>query len=194
MLPRGRSAAYNQAIMDFGATVCTPRRPRCGGCAFRQNCSALHAGAVDALPVKAKRPKRRRRYLDYLHVVRADGAVLLGRRGGGDIWQGLYDLPVAEATAAGTEVSAANAAALLATVLPELAGAAVFEAATAPARTQLTHQELVMRYWRYAVDGPADDPPAGAGRRWVGPAELATLGTPQPLARYLGDAQMGLAL
>lgn len=198
LLVRGRSPAYNQAIMDFGATVCTPRRPACPSCAFRQNCSAHAAGTVEALPVKSKRPERRRRRLEYLHLVAPGDEVLVRRRGAGDIWQGLYDLPVVEVADPGepTEPQDQDAAAgaLLAETFARLVPHATLATATAPARTQLTHQELVIRYWRYGVTaaGFGESPPEGM--RWVGATELAGLGVPQPLKRYLSGGQLGLGV
>ena len=145
--------------------------------------------------MKSKRLVRRRRHLDYLHIVEAGGAVLLHRRGAGDVWQGLYDLPVVESLGGDVpEVSYDNAVALLRATTPGLAGAAEFEAATAPVKTQLTHQELVLRYWRFGCPERTALPAVGAPYHWVSSTELAGLGVPQPLLRYLGDAQLGLAL
>lgn len=203
LLVRGRSAAYNQAIMDFGATVCTPRRPACPSCAFRQNCSALAAGTVPELPVKRKRPTRRRRRLDYLHLLAPGAEVLVRRRGAGDIWQGLYDLPAVEpvgpvGSAATSETDGRTtsdaADALLLAALPALAPHATFTSVTPPTRTQLTHQELVIRYWRYEVsaDGFGVSPPEGM--QWASKDRLARLGVPQPLKRYLSGGQLGLGI
>ncbi len=55
--PPGRAAAFNHAAMDLGATVCTARRPRCDGCPVRAWCPS--AGAVAALPGRARRPRPR---------------------------------------------------------------------------------------------------------------------------------------
>jgi A/G-specific adenine glycosylase len=49
LLPPGRAAAFNQAMMELGATVCTPRRPRCGACPVRAGCQG-----PDALPAPAR--------------------------------------------------------------------------------------------------------------------------------------------
>ena len=205
LLPRGEAAAYNQAIMDFGATVCTPRRPRCGECPLREDCVALATDRVGGLPVKRKRPERRRRHLDYLHLVGPRGEVLLRRRGGGDIWQGLYDLPAVESARARAGAPAAVAAALVAAAAPRLVGHASFAAVTPPAKTQLTHQELVLRFWRYRVTGEGVgavgvSPPGATvaqgtqAWRWVPAAQLGGLGVPQPLRRYLDDPQTALSL
>ncbi len=90
-----RAAAYNQAIMDFGATCCTPQQPRCTECPFADCCLALAAGSVARRPVKAGKTRTRDRYFHYLHLT--DGRrTLLHRRGPHDIWQGLYEFPLVE--------------------------------------------------------------------------------------------------
>ena len=55
LLPESQAAAYNQAIMDFGATQCTPKSPACDRCPIADTCQALHTHAVDTLPVKLKK-------------------------------------------------------------------------------------------------------------------------------------------
>ena len=55
LLHEGASASYNQAIMDFGATICTPKLPLCSVCVFNQQCEAFFNKKVQELPVKAKK-------------------------------------------------------------------------------------------------------------------------------------------
>lgn len=190
LLVRGRAGAYNQAIMDFGATVCTPRRPRCVACPLRERCRAYAQDLVDALPVKSKRPKRRTRYFEYLHVVGPRGETLLRRRGAGDIWQGLYDLPLIEiGVDSGTSIAEARpelTARHLINRLPNLPEAASFLAVSPPLKHQLTHQELVIRFWRFSVS-VIDD-----ASLWVLPSDIHAYGLPQPLVNYLANRQLGL--
>ncbi|MDO4757900.1 MAG: A/G-specific adenine glycosylase, partial [Rikenellaceae bacterium] len=95
LLERQRPATYNQAIMDFGALVCTPQSPSCTDCPLRDLCQALAAKSVASRPVKQGRTKIRDRYFSYLHLT--DGShTLLHRRTAGDIWQGLYEFPLIE--------------------------------------------------------------------------------------------------
>lgn len=95
LLDKRRAALYNQAIMDFGATCCTPQQPRCTACPFADCCLALAAGHVAERPVKVGRIRTRDRHFNYLHLT--DGRrTLLHRRGEGDIWQGLYEFPLVE--------------------------------------------------------------------------------------------------
>ena len=95
LLDERHAATYNQAIMDFGATCCTPQNPHCDSCPLRDICQAQAAGTVAERPVKQGRTKIRDRYFHYLHL-QADGQTLLHRREAGDIWQGLYEFPLIE--------------------------------------------------------------------------------------------------
>lgn len=96
LLDRRRPALYNQAIMDFGALQCTPRSPRCQDCPLADSCQALAANLVDSLPRKSRRQRVIDRYFTYLYISSPDGRLFIQRRGAGDIWQGLYQLPLIE--------------------------------------------------------------------------------------------------
>lgn len=100
LLDPAQAATYNQAIMDFGAMVCTPQQPQCGDCPLADRCQSFAAGTVAQRPVKQGRTKIRDRYFHYLHL-QADGRTLLHRREAGDIWQGLYEFPLIELPEAG---------------------------------------------------------------------------------------------
>lgn len=91
MLDIEQPALYNQAIMDFGAMVCTPKSPQCSKCPLMETCVAFACGDVALLPVKARKTKVRERYFTYLLLTDAKGRIYLQRRGEGDIWQGLYE-------------------------------------------------------------------------------------------------------
>jgi A/G-specific adenine glycosylase len=80
MLPADRPGDYAQAMMDLGATICSPRRPKCMICPVRDDCQALASGDPELFPVKApKRDKPLRRGAAFV-AVRSDGAVLLRKR------------------------------------------------------------------------------------------------------------------
>ena len=91
-----RPAAYNQAIMDFGATQCTPRSPRCLVCPLADSCAAFAAGTIEALPVKSKKTAVAHRHFVYLILQTTEGEMLVHRRPTGDIWAGLYEPPLLE--------------------------------------------------------------------------------------------------
>ncbi len=84
------SSAYNQAIMDLGATVCTPRKPLCGQCPLQKHCMAYHQQLIDVLPVKSKKLVVRKRYFNYL-LLKWNDEVWIHRRAAGDIWENLHE-------------------------------------------------------------------------------------------------------
>lgn len=80
LTPPTRPGDYAQAVMDLGATICTPKRPACGLCPWRAPCAAWAAGTMAELPKKApKKRKPTRHGIAYL-ARRVDGAWLLERR------------------------------------------------------------------------------------------------------------------
>lgn len=83
-------AAYNQAMMDFGAIQCTPQSPKCLLCPLAETCDAMRSNRVAELPVKQKTLKVKTRHLSYIYI-RCKGMTAIRRRGEGDIWQGLWE-------------------------------------------------------------------------------------------------------
>ena len=90
LLPPDAPSMFNQALMDFGATQCTPQSPRCTLCPFTESCEALRTGKTTLLPVKRKTLKIQTRRMDYVYI-RCNGLTALRRRPKGDIWQGLWE-------------------------------------------------------------------------------------------------------
>ncbi len=88
-----RPGDLNQALMELGAQVCTPRKPACGACPCRAACTALAQDRVDELPVPRPRkaPARVRRAIV---VASCKGSVVLLRRAG-ELYGGLWELPQA---------------------------------------------------------------------------------------------------
>lgn len=84
------SSLINGAMMDFGATWCTPKGACCALCPLAEECEAHRQGRVESLPVKLKTTKIRARHLIYIYL-RHQGMTALRRRGEGDIWQGLWE-------------------------------------------------------------------------------------------------------
>ena len=102
MLDKSRPAAYNQAIMDFGAIQCTPQSPNCMFCPLADSCSALSKGLVMQLPVKQHRIKTSNRYFNYIYV-RMGVHTFINKRTGNDIWRNLFELPLIETPVAVSE-------------------------------------------------------------------------------------------
>jgi A/G-specific adenine glycosylase len=89
LLDTNNSAAYNQAIMDFGATVCTPRAPLCDHCPLQKKCKAHKAGAIDLFPVRSKKQTVTSRYFHYLLLHWKD-TLWVHKRIEKDIWENLH--------------------------------------------------------------------------------------------------------
>jgi len=88
-------ALYNQAIMEFGALHCTPAQPKCLTCPLAQNCMAYQTGQISNLPVKLKKIKIKKRFLNF-YLIRYQDFIILQKREGKDIWRNLYQLPLIE--------------------------------------------------------------------------------------------------
>lgn len=95
LLDKKRPDDYNQAIMDFGALVCTPQTPACAECPFSSRCRALEQKRVEDLPVKQGKTKVSHRFFSYIYVVQGRNT-WLAQRNKCDIWQGLYEFPLIE--------------------------------------------------------------------------------------------------
>jgi A/G-specific adenine glycosylase len=91
--PPTRVAAYTQAIMDLGATLCTRTRPACTDCPVAGGCHARAQGRQQALPAPRPAPERPLRHTRFLILRRPDGRVLLERRPPSGVWGGLWSFP-----------------------------------------------------------------------------------------------------
>jgi A/G-specific adenine glycosylase len=94
ILPEAKAAAYNQAIMDFGAVVCRPL-PACGECFFNKCCKALLKGKQQELPVKTKQLTVKERWFHYF-IVKHQNRTAIRQRTTKDIWQNLYEFLLVE--------------------------------------------------------------------------------------------------
>lgn len=136
LLPSRNCGDSNQAMMELGATVCTPTSPQCGSCPLSGECSALKRGLVDRLPEASDRTRVRAE----THVVAAvtcGGRWLFVRRAERGLWGGLWELPTLRCESKQT-ASAARRLAM------EVCGAVIDCEATAFCRIQrqLSHRAI----------------------------------------------------
>jgi A/G-specific adenine glycosylase len=95
VIPRKRCGDFNQALMDLGATVCTPKVPACDTCPLNQLCLARKGDIVNLIPPARQRTRPTRLNLTAL-VIEANGHVLLHRRSNSGLWAGMWELPNVE--------------------------------------------------------------------------------------------------
>ncbi|CAK0766206.1 adenine DNA glycosylase [Gammaproteobacteria bacterium] len=182
--PRHQAAAYTQAIMDLGATLCTRARPACARCPVADNCRARILGRSGDFP--GTRPQRALpvREITFLLLLDATGAVLLERRPLTGIWGGLWTFPECP---------------LGEIPIPWLAhahGLSVTHLSTwEPLRHTLTHLHLDITPWLgrlqnidprlEIVPGNQEVPVAGAVTLWYNPHRDPPGGLAAPVARLL---------
>lgn len=93
LTPQSRSGDFAQAMMDLGATLCTPRKPACSLCPVSDPCSARAAGTQELYPVKAPKAERPTRYGAAFVAERTDGAILLRTRPDSGLLGGMSEVP-----------------------------------------------------------------------------------------------------
>lgn len=81
---------YNQAVMDFGATICTPKNPACDECILAADCKARKSNTTHLLPVKSKKLVKTKRFF-YYFVFKWNHTVLVKKRTGKGIWENLNE-------------------------------------------------------------------------------------------------------
>jgi A/G-specific adenine glycosylase len=109
--PHERAGDYAQAIMDLGATICTPRNPRCMLCPWGGACAARAAGTAESLPAKTAKAARPTRYGIAFWARRPDGQVLLRRRPDKGLLGGMMEIPSTDWRAARWSLAEAGSAA-----------------------------------------------------------------------------------
>jgi A/G-specific adenine glycosylase len=88
-----RAGDFAQAMMDLGATICTPRRPGCGLCPVQTDCRGLAEGLAEALPYREEKGERPVRRGSAFVAIRPDGAVLLRERPLRGLLGGMLETP-----------------------------------------------------------------------------------------------------
>ena len=151
LLPVKTPGEYNQAIMDFGATICKPKQPLCISCVQNKDCEAYKYGWINDLPVKEKVLQKKTRWLTYF-LVEVDEKIYIRQRTASDIWQNLYEFIVRETN--GPEYFTEDALRL---VVKEMIAVKTFEIKfiSDVIRQQLTHQTLNARFIIVKLKKPA---------------------------------------
>jgi A/G-specific adenine glycosylase len=174
-LPDQRLADYTQAIMDFGATLCTRHDPACVLCPLQDDCVARLEGRVEQLPeAKPGKPLPERRTLMLL-LRDARGQVLLARRPDTGVWSGMWSLPEAAGHDEAREFLRPHAL--------------DFDAAEPLPLIEHTfsHYRLHIEPMSWRVADGTDAIGDNAGLRWQPVDRLHEVGLPAPVKKLLGS-------
>ncbi len=144
---------YNQALMEFGAIQCTPKKPDCPGCPLNEGCVALQKSKVAELPQKLNKTKVRKRYFNYLVVVDGKNKTLLQQRRGKGIWQNLWEFPLLETQG---HIHRDELERTYNKVVPIDGSPNIFEFNTESIVHKLSHQHLYTKFWILQTDSHLD--------------------------------------
>lgn len=178
LLDPKHAGLYNQAIMDFGATICKPQVPLCSSCVFADQCVALQKGLIAELPLKEKKNKIRKRWF-YYFILEYKGQLAIQLRTQKDIWQHLYEFPLMEMDGEMKEEELIKQA-----VKKEWLKKGEYDlVTTSPAvRQLLSHQVITARFIHLRLRKKLQLPP---GAEWVKQQDLATYAFPRVIRTYL---------
>jgi len=175
LVPKEHAGAFAEALMDLGATICTPQKPACAICPWSAPCIARREGRQNAFAVKAPAKKRPARKGTAFVARRADGAILLRRRPQHGLLGGMAEVPV---TAWSETGPFARTPPLVADWLP----------VAAPVKHVFTHFELTLSVQRAEVG--LDTPPP-AGDWWAPAGTLAEEALPSVMKKAIEAAYPG---
>lgn len=177
LISKDRPDLFNQAMMEFGALHCLPQNPKCESCIFAKMCIANKHGLQKMLPIKSKKLKVRNRYF-YYFVIHDKNKLLMKKREGKDIWQGLYDFYLIEKKRNHK----------LERIMQEddLIAGATIQNESKIYKHILSHQKLRVRFVELQLPSIKGILPSGL--KWFTNRQIATLPKPILIANYLKES------
>lgn len=173
LLDREDPSAHNQALMELGALVCSPKSPACHECPVQSECVARATGTQARYPLKKKRAKAKPAHAVCGYGER-DGALLMARRPDGVLLGGLWELPGGDLARGDSRKQG------LAASLGERLGLAPRVGShLASVEHQFTHRHLTLEVYRVELDAEPSRCQWYSEWRWVRPGELESI----PLSR-----------
>ena len=160
---------FNQALMDYGSTICKPKKFDCNSCLFSIDCKAYNSNSVENYPVKKKKIKLKDRFLNYVVVVTNDNKTQIKKRDSSGIWKNLYEFPLIETK---IETSAKQISKELDLNLKDLLSVKKIN-------HRLSHQLLHITFFVYKVDYQLDD--------LVDINALASYPFPKPINKFISE-------
>ena len=171
MVPERRAGDFAQALMDLGATICTPKRLNCMICPWTEECAGRRAGIADELPRRKEKVARPRRKGVAFWVERDDGKVLLRERPDKGLLGGMMEIPSTEWQARIEEPEA------------EAPLTAKWVRTRKRVEHTFTHFHLELEIWSARV--PANTAMSDRAARWVEKRDLAGEALPSVMRKIV---------
>jgi len=184
LLDTNHPGTFNQAVMELGALVCTPKSPACNTCPVAFACEALKRNQIENFPVKTPKKSPTVRHLNYVVISFTKDKqefILMRKRTGNDIWKYMYDFPCIE-----TEYASDASDVLERCVKSGLLGefSFVVQAVSDEYIHQLSHRRLLARFIRIELQ---DMPKLHDNITAVKKDQIAELPLPRLIDRYISN-------
>lgn len=173
---------YNQAIMDFGATICKPKNPLCHTCVMKTKCVAFAENRVEDLPVNTKKIRLKKRYFDYI-IFEFQNQILIQTRTGKDIWENLNEFflleqheVIAESEVMQQIMKAFNLAEKDFQIL----------SVSSAYKQRLTHQLIEGRFFHMSLNKKIN---SHKNYRWEEKSNLKSLAFPKLITHYINEKE-----
>ncbi len=180
-----RPDLHNQAMMELGALVCSPRNPSCNTCPLASHCLSMARETIQDRPQKIKSKKAKERQIDYI-ILQNDNRILMRKRTDKDIWQGLFDFPSIEL---GRPAKPDEIYKYVKEALSEHDSAKI-KIQKAPVKTYqhvLSHQKLKARFWHFKVEEPFQENSIYLRKNKT---QLGEVPVPRLIQQYLTDSSL----
>jgi A/G-specific adenine glycosylase len=190
LVPEKRTGDFAQAVMDLGATICTPKKPACGICPWTAVCIARRRGDPEHFPRKAPKQAGRLRRGAAFVVVRDDGQVLVRARPSAGLLGGMTEVPTTEWTHDFDQRNALKAAPRLGASTqtsagkPRANGEVEIQWRRVPGIVTHVFTHFPLELVVYTADVPASAC-APEGARWVPVSDLAGEALPNLMRKVL---------
>ena len=182
-------AKFNQAVMDFGATVCKPKGALCKSCLLRESCYAYKSDKVSVLPVRINKIKRKVRYFHFIVIAKGQ-SILFQQRTEKDIWQNLYQFPMIESSSIDPLQKEELLSYLEETFKIDIRATEI--KMKGPLKQLLTHQKIIARFYHGISVSEAHDLPADSAYIWMKPDKYHQIAVPKTIDWYLNDNSISL--
>ena len=180
LVPPRRPGDFNQAMMELGATVCTPKAPSCPACPLQAACQAAARGTQAKRPVKGKKPASPH-YEIVVAAIEKNGRILLGKRPPSGLLGGLWEFPGGKVQAGETHDQA-----LKREIREELGVEIRVGGLAAVVNHAYSHFKVTLNVYRCTMESGTPRPVAHSELKWVPRAQFGRHAFPKANLKFIG--------